>query len=55
MDSSLKLKLFGPKLFTAPKDVQDVGASEKQCPKRTEGGCMAASGDECSILVTRAV
>jgi hypothetical protein len=51
MDKSLKLKLFGPSPDLGPKVGYDVGASErKQCPNITDGGCMAASGDECSIV-----
>jgi hypothetical protein len=52
MDKSLKLKLFGPSPDLGPKVGYDVGASErKQCPNITDGGCMAASGDECSIVL----
>ena len=52
MDRSLKLKLPGPKPDMEPQEGYDFGESDgKQCPKCTDGGCMAASGDECSIAV----
>lgn len=33
-----------------PQDGYDVGSARKQWPNMTDGGCMAANGDECSIL-----
>lgn len=51
MDRSLKLKLLGPNPDTEPQEGYGLGGSgRKQCPKSTDGGCMAAKGDECSIL-----
>lgn len=47
MDRSLKLKLLPP---NPGNDGYEVGSARKQCPKSTDGGCMAANGDECSIL-----
>lgn len=49
MDRSLKLKLLGP---NPDKDGYEVGSARKQWPNITDGGCMAASGDECSIFQT---
>lgn len=46
MDRSLKLKLSGPN----PDKGYDVGSVRKQCPNITDGGCMAANGDECSMM-----
>lgn len=52
MERSLKLKLLGPKPDMEPQEGYDLGESgRKQCPKSTDGGCMAANGDECSIGV----
>lgn len=46
----MKLKLFDPRPDTEPIEAYAVGVSDrKQCPNRTEGGCMAANGEECSI------
>ena len=48
MDRSLKLKLFGPK---PDNDGYKVGGSaRKQRPKRAGLGCIAANGDECSMI-----
>ena len=51
MDKSLKLRLpWKPDMD--PQEGKEVGGSgRKQCPKSTGGGCMAANGDECSILL----
>lgn len=53
MDKSLKLKLPGPKpLLTAAKDAYGGGSLRKpQCPMNG-GCCMAASGEEASIILT---
>ncbi len=52
MDRSLKLKLLAPKDFAAAKEAYEGGASARkpQCPTN-DGGCMAANGDEASIMV----
>lgn len=55
MDRSLKLKLLGRSPDTEPQaGYEVVGSGRKQWPKRPDPGCIAANGDECSI-VTREV
>lgn len=50
MERSLKLKGLGPRPDRGPQDGYEGRSGRKQWPKRTDGGCMAANGDECSIV-----
>lgn len=52
MERSLKLKLGPPNGFADAKEAYDVGASplKPQWPTNV-GGCMAANGDEASIIL----
>ena len=51
MERSLKLKLFGPR-FPDREKVGYDGASDRnpQCPSSIDGGCMAANGDDRSMM-----
>lgn len=57
MERSLKLKLSGPKEGTGAGNwVKELaGSALKQWPKWTEGGCMAANGEDCSIVAGQSV
>jgi hypothetical protein len=53
IDRSRKLKLLTPKPLAAAKEAYDGGASALKPPQRPmkDGGCIAASGEEASIMV----
>lgn len=51
MDRSLKLKLPDPNPDIEPQEGYEVGGSgRKQWLKSMDGGCMAANGEECSMV-----
>ena len=49
---SLKLKLDGPKLSRPPlnSDIVDASPRQPQWPKGSDGGRIAANGDERSMM-----
>lgn len=53
MDKSLKLKLFGPKLVFMAKEAQEGASFRKPKGLVKEGGCIAANGDDASIILTK--